>query len=134
MHVGMAPVAFFDRRKAADVVRVRMRQHDMANVLRLLAKRPNSLKNLVRTPGKPVSIKVQPSDDSSKNVFTGPTGITYSPWTICVAAIRSLRNTELKLDLYLFGYEGVNRVGDLVYWNLCRCQLEFRECVINHED
>jgi hypothetical protein len=61
----------------------------------------------------PVSIGVQPSDDSSKNAFTGPAEITYSPGTICVAAIRSLRNTDFKRDLYLFGYKDVNQVGDL---------------------
>ena len=56
---------------------------------------------------------MQPSDDSSKNAFTGAAEITYGPETICVAAIRSLRNTDFKVDLYLFGYKDVNQVGDL---------------------
>src|ERR1700693_4171185 len=41
-------------------------------------------------PGKPVSISAQPSDASSRNVLTGPTGIAYSPGTICFAVIHFL--------------------------------------------
>jgi len=76
---------------------------------------------------------VQPSDDSSKNAFTGPAEITHSPGTICVAAIRSLRNTDFKRDLYLFGYKMSTKLATCIL-DLCRYYLEPWECVIDHED
>src|ERR1700730_6018713 len=43
------------------------------------------MENLVRATGQ--ARIDQRSEPSIKKVFTGPTGITYSPATICVAAI-----------------------------------------------
>jgi len=71
-----------ERGQPADMVGVRVRQNDVPNVLGLLAEFPDGLQYLAMAcnilsalPGKPVSMRAQPSGESRKSVLTGPTEI-----------------------------------------------------------